>query len=190
MRTCLAGALVTLISVAVAGVVVGAEKGRKSMTEKIVYDVDKILASTNSSDAAYALVTAIRETRKDTELKPKEQDIYYPYEVHWRIMMDGIDGTLFNIGLGPFVWAGPSLEKLGAKDEAKMIRRVVESFGQTNDVQGLIEKFRPKMITPEQKKLFDELDSQYYDLKHDFYGLIVEYVKKNIEEFRAYQKQR
>ena len=104
-----------------------------------------------------------------------------------RKICDGINGTLLNYGLLPVVFSVEALERIGAVERARILKQAVESFGDQEQIGQLTKRFRPHMITPEQKKLFGKLDTRYYHVNENFSELAAAYIKKHDADFRSYQ---
>jgi Domain of unknown function (DUF4375) len=157
------------------------------------YDIDAILAKVEAKDVVTALLDALNARRnacKSAKLIGREKDIYWLDIVHSSIFCDGITGTLLNYGLLPLVFSAEAMERIGAVERARILKQAVESFGDQERVGELTKKFRPHMVTPEQEKLFEELDTRYYHVWENFSELGAAYIKQHVEEFRGYQTQR
>jgi len=152
------------------------------------YDVDAILAKAKACDAVSALIESLA-ARRNKKLIGREKHIYRPYQVHESILCDGINGTLLNYGLVLLAWSVEGMEAIGAEKRARILKQAIESFGDPERVRQLIRRFPVNIIAPEQKKLFDELDTRYYRVNENFNELVVAYVRQHIEEFRTYQTQ-
>jgi|SRR5215471_10429077 len=150
------------------------------------YDIDKVLALGEPYKEVDALVTAI-SARDNKRLVGREIDIYWPYKVHASIMWDGIHGTLFNYGLVLLVRSAGGMEEIGAVERADILRQAIVSFGDPNRVNELVKRFPVNIITSDQKKLFDELDTRYYHVKESPEELIVAYIRQHIDDFRSYK---
>jgi Domain of unknown function (DUF4375) len=150
------------------------------------YDIDTILASGEPYAVVGALVAAIG-ARESKRLVGREIDIYWPYKVHASIMWDGIHGTLFNFGLILLVRSTGGMENIGAIERTGILRQAIESFGDPNRVNELVKRFSVDVITSEQKKLFDELSTRYFQVKERTEELIVAYIRQHIDEFRNYK---
>ena len=153
---------------------------------KLGYDIDTILASGKAYEVVGAVVAAIG-ARESKRLVGREIDVFWPYRVHASIMWDGIHGTLFNYGLILLVRSTGGMENIGAIERTGILRQAIESFGDPNRVNELVKKFPFDVITSEQKKLFDELDTKYYHVKERTEELIVAYIRQHIDEFRSYK---
>jgi hypothetical protein len=132
-----------------------------------------------------ALVTAI-EGRDSKRLVGREIDIYWPYKVHASILWDGIHGTLFNYGLILLARSTGGMENIGAVERAGILRQAIESFGDPNRVNELVKRFPVNVITSEQEKLFNELDTRWYRVTEKPEQLIVAYIRQHVDEFRSY----
>jgi hypothetical protein len=149
------------------------------------YDIDSILALGEPYKVVDALVTAIAG-RDNKRLVGREIDIYWPYKVHASILWDGIHGTLFNYGLILLARSVAGMENIGAVGRAGILREAIESFGDPKRINELVKRFPVNVITSEQKKLFEELDTGWYRVTERPEELIVAYIRHHIEEFRSY----
>ncbi len=155
------------------------------MNGALGYDIDTVLAEGEPNKVLSALVTAI-ESRGSKLLVGREIDIYWPYRVHASILWDGIHGTLFNYGLILLVRAVGGMERIGAVTRAGFLKQAIESFGDSDRVSQLVKRFPVNVITPEQEKLFEELDTKWYELVEIPENLMVAYMRQHIDEFRGY----
>ncbi len=150
------------------------------------YDIDDLLAAPDPETAVRALVQAVEGARKGKRLIGHERVIYHPYQFHWRIFWDGIDLTLLNLGVARLYWAWDGLEKIGARERATILKQVLDSFGTEEEVRELVKKPGRTGPTVQQSNLFRMLDRDYRNAGEDFYGLVVAYVRRHLEEFRGY----
>jgi hypothetical protein len=153
------------------------------------YEIDRILSERDSYKAVTALIKAIEAARGGKKLIGHERVIYHPYVVDLSIPIEGIHTTLFNLGLGRFFWAHDGMQKLAAIQRAAVLKDVLDSFGGPDRVKQLAQTFRFSMVTREQERLFAELGTKYPDAREDFHGLVVQYVRQHIDEFRSYNIQ-
>lgn len=152
------------------------------------YDINKVLADGDPNKVLGALVTAI-ESRGSKRLVGRETDIYWPCKVHTSILWDGIHGTLINYGLILLVRAVGGMERIGAVERAGILKQAIESFGDPDRVSQLVRRFPVRVITSEQEKLFDELDTRWYKLVEIPETLMIAYLRQHIDEFRSYNIQ-
>jgi hypothetical protein len=160
-------------------------------TKTPTYDIDAILANRKNKDVVTALLEALyarKDASKSAKFLGREKDIYWLDLVHSGIFCDGIDGTLSNYGLAPLVFAVGGFKRVWAVEKAIILREALRSFGEPEPGRELPTKFNLPP-TPEQKKLFEELDDRFIRAKENFSELAVAYVEKHIEEFRSYGSQ-
>jgi hypothetical protein len=160
------------------------ERLKDVMNGAIGYDIDTVLAAGEPNKVLSALVTAI-ESRSSKRLVGREVDIYWPYKVHASILWDGVRGTLFNYGLILLVRAAGGMERIGAVRRAGLLKQAIESFGDQDRVSQLVKRFPVNVITSEQEKLFEELDTKWYELVEIPEKLMVAYMVQHIDEFRS-----
>jgi Domain of unknown function (DUF4375) len=153
--------------------------------EASTYDIDAILATTDAKAVVPALVDAIG-SRKTRKMFGRELDIFWLERVHGGVFIDGIYGVLVNYDLSVLVFAVKGMERIGAVQRASILKQAVDSFGDEARVGEVTKNFRPAMVTPEQKRLFEELDSRYYKASESFSDLAVAYIKQHVEDFRGY----
>jgi hypothetical protein len=152
------------------------------------YDIDAVLAEREPNKVLGAFVMAIESSGRK-RLIGREIDIYWPYKVHASILWDGIHGTLFNYGLVLLVRSAGGMERIGAVGRAGILKQAIDSFGGPDRVSQLVRRFPVNVITPEQKKLFEELDTRWYELVEIPEKLMVAYMRQHIDEFRDYDTQ-
>jgi hypothetical protein len=149
------------------------------------YDIDAILANVEPKDIIPSLIDAIC-TRKTRKVFGRELDIVWLDRVHSGIFVDGIYGVWVNYGLPVLSFSVKAMERIGAVQRARILKEAVDSFGDEAQVRELAMSDTTEMVTPEQKKLFWELTSRYYEVSEDLRGLVVAYIKEHIEDFRGY----
>ena len=164
----------------------------ESMENKTpTYDIDTILANRKNKDVVTALLEALyarKDACKSAKFIGREKDIYWLDIVHSGIFCDGINGTLLNYGLAPLVFAVAGFKRIGAAEKANILREALRSFGEPEPGRELPTKF-DLPPTPEQKKLFEGLDTRFIHAKENFRELAVAYIENHIEEFRSYGTQ-
>ncbi len=152
------------------------------------YDIDAVLAEGEPNKVLGAFVMAIESSGRK-RLIGRETDIFWPYKVHASILWDGVKGTLFNFGLILLVRAVGGMERIGAVGRAAILKQAIESFGNPDRVSELVRRFPVNVINADQEKLFEELDSRWYELVEIPEDLMVEYMRQHIDEFRSYSIQ-
>ncbi len=153
-----------------------------------VYDIEALLAQTETWEAKDVLPTIIEAicSREGRKLFGRELDLYFLNLVHAGIFLDGINGTLFNYGLSVLAFTAKALERIGATERARILKQAVDTFGNEEQRRELA-KNASWDVTPEQEKLFNELDSRYYKRLEDVRELMIAYIRQHIEDFRSYE---
>ncbi len=154
------------------------------------YDIDAILVKAEAKDVVLAFLDALNARRSvciAAKLVGREKDIYWLDIVHSSIFCDGINGLLLNYGLLPLAFCVQAMARVGAVQRAHILKQALDTFGTQQRMRQLTKTFRPHMVTPQQKKLFEELDTRYYHADENFSELVAAYIKQHVEEFRSYE---